>query len=248
MKQHNIKVFVFTHFLDQLAFPSVFRDSNIYYGIDCSKKHNLIATYHDNIGENIAKYNPYINEMTAIWWIGKHIKALIQPNYEFIGTMHYRRYMPFKMHQLQKNSIICSPQLRTKTILETFYGFHNKYVTINDFIDSLPADLTPSKQDIWKHLVFDKLMYECNCFIMHKNCFEEYFMFIDKCITVAINKINQYKKQLNTLSAYQSRFYGFILERLTSAFIKYQQQKNNMTIIESKLVQFNIANKINGAF
>lgn len=52
----------------------------------------------DDIGDNISWVNPYLNEVTAMYWIWKHAECIGNP--EFIGVCHYRRF--FNMSDIQK--------------------------------------------------------------------------------------------------------------------------------------------------
>ena len=45
----------------------------------------------DDTGDNISDLNPYINEMTAAYWIWKH-----DQEHEYLGINHYRRYLNWK--------------------------------------------------------------------------------------------------------------------------------------------------------
>lgn len=54
----------------------------------------------DNTGDNIAKYNGNLNEMTVIYWLYKNIEA------DYYGLFHYRRYLPFDKTELNENTII----------------------------------------------------------------------------------------------------------------------------------------------
>lgn len=52
---------------------------------------NRVSDYRDDVGDNIAEWNPWINEATAIYWIWKHFDE-IAPKAELVGICHYRRY------------------------------------------------------------------------------------------------------------------------------------------------------------
>ena len=43
----------------------------------------------DNTGVSISQYNPYLNEMTVLYWIAKNYSSLGNPDY--VGLAHYRR-------------------------------------------------------------------------------------------------------------------------------------------------------------
>lgn len=53
----------------------------------------LNNTVGDNTGENISKYNRYLNEMTVIYWMWKNYDKLGNPDY--IGFMQYGKHLIF---------------------------------------------------------------------------------------------------------------------------------------------------------
>lgn len=75
---------------------------------------------------------------------------------------------------------------------------------------------------------------------MHKNLFQKYSVFISQCIKTAIYFVDIYKYELDKLGNYQSRFFGFILERMTSVYIKWLKEKYNCNLIYGRLRLFNI--------
>lgn len=54
----------------------------------------------DNTGENISEKNPYYSELTAIYWAWKNCNA------DFIGLVHYRRYLGLKYGKDKWNHIL----------------------------------------------------------------------------------------------------------------------------------------------
>ena len=48
----------------------------------------------DDLGENISALNPIYNEMTAIYWVYRHLDEF--PDLDHVGFCHYRRFLCFQ--------------------------------------------------------------------------------------------------------------------------------------------------------
>ena len=56
----------------------------------------------DGEGENIAMLNPYLNEITAQWWVWKHPE--VRHGADFVGFCHYRRFLRFTPERERRSS------------------------------------------------------------------------------------------------------------------------------------------------
>lgn len=74
----------------------------------------------DNTGENIADKNPYYGEMTAWYWVWKNYLKK-NPEVEYIGFCHYRRFLDFQKQENKK------PFEDFISIKELFKDLDNKY-------------------------------------------------------------------------------------------------------------------------
>ena len=64
----------------------------------------LDNTIGDNTGENISELNREVNEMTALYWAWKNYEQLGNPDY--IGLMHYRRFLDLSAHLSINNFVV----------------------------------------------------------------------------------------------------------------------------------------------
>jgi hypothetical protein len=79
------KIFVVTH----KAVPPLANE--LYVPIQVGNKDDIYSgIYRDNTGENIAHKNSSFCELTATYWISRHITDA-----EYVGICHYRRYFNF---------------------------------------------------------------------------------------------------------------------------------------------------------
>ena len=100
------KIFVFRHF--KCTLPSVFENKAIYHPLWCGQSCQYATGVElcDNTGVNLSKYNPYLNEMTGIFWVANHYAELGNP--EYVGFNHYRRYLEWSPTLLSKGAIIAT--------------------------------------------------------------------------------------------------------------------------------------------
>ena len=97
-KNMNIKILIAAH--KQCKLPS----DTIYLPVQVGKALHpdltLTGYQPDNEGENISNKNPYLCELTAIYWAWKNMKA------DYVGLVHYRRHLCLKRKNSSWNSIL----------------------------------------------------------------------------------------------------------------------------------------------
>ena len=88
----NAKIFVICHDPDKID-ERLF--SSPYVPICVGNRKDEFPSYflRDDEGDNIADKNGVFNEMTAIYWVYKHLIELGNP--DVIGFVHYRRFLAF---------------------------------------------------------------------------------------------------------------------------------------------------------
>ena len=86
----NAKIFVIYHV------PGTLVKSEVYAPIAVGNNVNRFdknAFLRDNVGENISSLNKTYNELTAIYWVFKHLNEF--KDIQYIGFSHYRRLFCF---------------------------------------------------------------------------------------------------------------------------------------------------------
>jgi len=100
---------------------------DIYVPIGCGGYNSSKMMFTDDIGiDNISKYNQYLNEMSMIYWLSKNYELLGNP--DFIGIAQYRRYLDFKIDDLNDNNILCTfSKNKYFTIYQSYCLYHIKH-------------------------------------------------------------------------------------------------------------------------
>ena len=152
----------------------------------------------DNTGENVSYLNPYINELTALYWMWKNT------SHSIIGLSHYRRFFTESEdvnfshdkiltqdaaeHLLQKYDIIVNPYSGS------YNQHHNIEIGINPEIMKLTETTLkkylvsnfPDYVEMFDEVMNSRFFYKCAMFVTRKNIFDAYcnwlFSFmIDTC-------------------------------------------------------------------
>lgn len=204
--------------------------SDIYQPIAVGpKKDNFSNDFlKDDVGENIADKNQYYNELTAIYWVYKHIDEF--KDYEYIGFEHYRRLFCFnhldQSVYVKKNlkedyisidnsklerifndfDLIVPYPNRYKSVKRHYEKAHND-VDVDIILDIIKKDY-PKLYKVADEYFINQYEYSYNMFVFKKDDFVKYSSFIFDVLEKFIN----IKKEIDRL---------YISERLTGIYINY---------------------------
>lgn len=194
-----------------------------------NKKDSFPSNYlRDDVGDNIANKNYFYNEMTAIYWVYKHINEFADVDY--FGFVHYRRLFVFssiKQRALVKKNIDCSLIFTNNNLLEDIYKeydlvtpYPNHYKSVREHYEKshnkndLPALLNiikekePKYYDAAVNYLNGKDEYSYNMFIFKKEDFVEYGRFVFNVLDAFASVVGD-----------ENRLY--VSERLTGIYISY---------------------------
>jgi hypothetical protein len=217
----NLKIFVVTHkkfpfFLHEPYIP-------IQAGRDLYEELGYLA---DNVGENISRLNPLINECTALYWIWKHT------NNQFVGLNHYRRFFLKNEFHLLCNIV---DDETVENIMKEYdmilpCSYHDFPGTVKDgllaYVSkdavetglSLVRDIIRIRQveyiEAFDYVFAGNTFYMCNMFITKKDILNRYCEWLFDIIIEAAEKID-----VSKYNSYSKRIIGFIAERLMTVWL-----------------------------
>lgn len=197
----------------------------------------------DDEGEHISEKNIYLGEHTAIYWAWKNLKT------DYIGLFHYRRMLDFNDNYEENTMELCAYDTdlveRLGLDQQTFNDLYAGYDIVTRKIEDLRKwlDMTVYEHYDAEHMIehfdrardeiasqcpeyliaFDEVVngftgYYANIFIMKWELFDEYCQWLFPILEPIFTSENHYNRLFQYTSK-QSRFIGFVAERLTSVFI-----------------------------
>ena len=222
MTQNKTKIFVIYHQ------PGEALNSEIFQSICVGPKKDDFSQdfLRDDVGENIAEKNKNYNELTAIFWVFRHINEF--PDTQYFGFCHYRRLFCFeglkrgayvkkdiqpkltgitnsKLEELFKDyDFIVPTPSKYKSVKQHFEKSHNKE-DLPKLLKSIEK-VAPEYLESANEYLDNKLEYLYNMFVFDKNTFIAYSNFIFKVIEDFLKDGNE-----------DQRLY--VSERLTGIFI-----------------------------
>ncbi len=191
----------------------------------------------DNKGINISNKNPYFCELTALYWGWKNL------NIDYIGLVHYRRYLGLKKEKEKINGVLTSEQTeklcekydiilpqKRRYYIESLWSHYahthdithlekTKNIIAKSYPEYLPAFEKVMKRT-WGHMF--------NMFIMKKSLADEYCSWL-------FNILFQLEKEidLSKLPTFDARLFGRVSELLLDVWI----EKNQYPYKEIKMIQ-----------
>lgn len=188
---------------------------------------NLIG---DNSGENISQYNQDFCELTGIYWAWKNFSTIGNPDY--VGFMHYRRWLALNGWSLPKNRNDIIAVDRSSFLRKNNKESVSQILTTGDVFTRTPLDFFETKgRESCREKGFDYIktkypilyniyleqkkkncLYASNIFVMKR---EDFFKYCE----ILFDILNNYN------SEGFPREKGYLAEFITSAYIGYLGRK-----------------------
>lgn len=169
-----------------------------------------VAELVDDVGENISRKNVNYSELTALYWIGKHMSS------EYMGLFHYRRMLDVKeedLYRLRENDIdviLPYPTVHYPDIRE----HHKRYLKDVDWKAMLKAleELAPEYAEKLPEVFEKPFFYNYNMFIAKEKVFKDYcnwlFPILQRTEELSVPKGNERA----------DRYIGYLGENLTTLY------------------------------
>ena len=216
-----------------------------------------LGYYGDDTGDNISRLNPYINELTALYWMWKNTSESI------IGLSHYRRFftssndeknfMSYADRNFEYEKILTKEQavniLRDFDIITTKPAHRHTiwYEDLNDDLELTDFALStvrkhlmrvhPEYVDAFDYLVKTSYFYCKNMFVTRRyifNAYCEWFFSFYLDATREVLNSDVYKKSADK----PERLMGWLAERIQTVWL----MKNHLRIKELFIIEkFDIA-------
>ncbi len=201
----------------------------------------------DDSGQSISELNPYLNELTAMYWIWKNT------SHEYVGISHYRRFFTLdESKKFSEEKILTGEQARELlkrydiiVSMEEYHLFNLYSFLIHDVgteIAILAINLTktmieryqPDYLDAFNYIIENGVLYKCNMIITRKYIYDSYCQWLFSFILEAEKEFEKLVSTKN-LSTIQKRVFGFISERmLTVWLIKNRLRIKELNVMENK--------------
>ena len=228
----NIKIIVATHKeyrmpQDDIYFP-------LHVGAEGKKSIGLVG---DNTGKNISNQNPFLCELTGLYWAWKNL------DYDYLGLVHDRRHFAGKsksdskfdrvikrqeIEELLKQTDIVLP-IKRRYFIETLYSHyeHTHYVKDLDNTKKILSEKYPQYITAFNNVMKRRSGHMFNMFIMKKEFVNNYCNFIFDILFEL-----QKRTDFSNYSSFNLRFCGYISELLLDVWI----EKNKLSYKEIPVI------------
>ena len=199
----------------------------------------------DDQGDNISALNPYLNEMTAAYWIWKNT------SHDIVGISHYRRFFTNQASRVfDPKHIITREQavglLRSFDMivaLEDNYSYNQYAFLINDVgatitnnavavTKTMMSIYQPEYVDVFDFVMSNSAMFRCNMMITRKHVFDAYCQWLFSFLLPARETFMS-MAPLDKMSVNQKRIFGYLAERMMNIWLL----KNNLRLKELPIME-----------
>ena len=233
----EMKIYIVTH--KQCKIPKdIVRVGGGYTVIQAGRKINphIEKCIGDDTGDSISELNPFINELTALYWIWKNT------SHEYVGLIHYRRYFLSKFCTRDTKEIPILNEQQVREILKEYdiilrFKFYERSDAVkrNQFFWIIGVDLFKKSYDIirkWllirqptyvSHLDFvlgSSGFFPSNMFVTRKKVIDKYCEWLFSFLFDALKEFD-----MNVLEGNKLRIMGYWGELLFTVWIVVQNLK-----------------------
>lgn len=176
-----------------------------------------VADIRDDEGDNISSKNVNYCELTAMYWLSKHISA------PYMGLFHYRRILDISEEDLRRiaeheiDVVLPYPTIHYPNIDE----HHKRYIKDSDWQAVLQAlqELAPEYVNIMPEIFDGQYFYNYNILVAKESVFKKYcewlFMILARVEELSLPKGNERA----------DRYIGYIGENLTTLYFMYHREE-----------------------
>lgn len=238
----NMKVIVVTHKITDLPFGG---GGYMPICVGPNKDSFPKNIQRDDTGDNIANRNNQYSELTALYWAWKNLNA------DYIGIVHYRRYMSKKkckslndilsveeaMKELEKKDIIVvRPRVYLESVKQHFVNCHRTMKDVSarqlEILEETIQEETPEYITSFKKVMNGHSAHMFNMFIMSKENLDEYCSWMFPILFETESKIESENILFNRLMGSLSEFL------LDTWIIKNNKSYKNMRLYQTEMDLF----------
>lgn len=199
----------------------------------------------DDTGRNISELNPYLNEMTAAYWIWKNTA------HDIIGISHYRRFFSSRNSRefVVKNMVTDAQAIEALrysdmvVALEDNFGNNQYNFLINDagqkvtttaitLLKAMMRVYQPEYIDVFDKFMSSCALFRCNMMITRKYIFDAYCEWLFSFLLPALDEFLK-TVPIENLTVNQKRIFGYLAERLMNIWLL----KNNLRLKELPIME-----------
>ena len=184
----------------------------------------LLPYSKDDSGENISEKNSTFCELTALYWAWKNT------DFDYLGLAHYRRHFKGSVHKDKWDNILTKNQaikiLENKDVIlpkkrnyyiETTYNqyIHAHHKEDLDETEKILKEFYPEYIKAYNEVMNSTKGHRFNMFIMKKELLDRYCTWLFDILFKLESRLD-----ISGYSAYDSRVFGFVSERLLDVWIK----------------------------
>ena len=186
----------------------------------------------DDTGDNISKLNPYLNELTALYWIWKNVRQ------EFVGIAHYRRFFSNQSRvEFDAKNILTGEQARemlkefdmlvgaeamfpsnTQRGVMVFDAEYDEKLARKavNLIKKMLERHQPEYVDSFEQIMNGQCLFPCSMMITRKYVFDAYCQWLFSFI---LPSLEEFKGELANVSVRRKRMLGFVAERMFGVWL-----------------------------